>query len=479
MWFSQPAEGEQSLEMPLLMPNLKKKTCPTCRTEVRSRPVVAYLIKSALQTVLPCLDPSTYDKYDKQPSQTPNDPWKGIFPDELAQNAAMRRDNIHQAHPEVIIDEEDGGVPRCPVCLHEIYDGICTGCSRLYDGISDDDDNDDIDSNDGGLLWQRLYFPEAVAAGNPAAWTYTDDDHSEDDGPYESSFVDDDEDDATRDFEFDEHDSEFQLADLHSSVRRTGRFRGDRNAPRVLSDEEHVPPLNPEHWQSYLTRAARRHGSVGAEPAPLDADPRGTPRTVEVGNDSEGSDWAPRSRRERLAQSAREERRRNRRNTLIVVSSDEDDGSDHGRMPSYLRALDDDDIIVPPYAPRRSARRRVVNVVTSDNDSSGDDVFEDAVSTGERTATSAGRQSSRYHAGASHSGQSDSERAHGASPIVHGQSRWGNDDEDNTSRHSASGRDVDPQSDNHDSARGSSEEPDSDASDASGVSDDEPSDSSF
>lgn len=462
MWFSQPAEGEQELEMPLLAPTKKKKTCPTCRTEVHSRPVVAYLIKSALQTVLPCLDPSTYDKVAPPSSTTPDDPWKGIFPDELGPNAARHRDNIREAHPEVIIDEEDGGVPRCPVCLHEIFDGVCSGCSRLYDGVSDDDDNDDINSNDGGRFWQRLYLSETAVAENPPAWIYTDDDHSEDNEPYESSFIDDDG-DANPALG---RSSEVHLDNTHSPVRPTRRSRTVRGARHIPSDEEHAPSPNPEHWQSYLTRAARRHGNVETRSAPIVADLRDSE------DDSDGSDWVPRPRHQRLAEIAREARQRNRQRSLIT--SDEDDSSDHGRMPSYLSVSNDEDIIVPPYAPRRGVRRRVVNVGTSEDEDSEEDVFEDAVSTEGRTATSAGRQSSRYYAGTSHDGQSDSEEAHGASPIVHRRPIPDDDDGDDASRHWASDQDIDSSSHVHGSAHYySSDESDSD------VASDEQSDSSL
>ena len=505
MWFSQPVEGGQDLEMPLLAPAMKKKTCPTCRAEVRSRPLVAYLIKSALHTVLPCLDPSTYDKMAPPSSHRPEDPWKGIFPDELGSNAARHRDNIHQAYPEVIIDEEDGGVPRCPVCLHEIFDGVCTGCSRLYAGISDDEDNDDIDSNSGILPWQRLYFPDTGVAAGPAGWTYSDDDHSEDDEAYESSFIEDGDDDANAEFDGgfdDQHDADLHFASIHSPARRTRRSRAARNAPSIPAEEERAPPPNPEHWQSYLTRAARRHGNVDAAFAPTDAGTQDASRAVDIADDSGGSDWAPRrrrhgnvdaafaptdagtqdvsravdaaddsgsdwvprSRRQRLA---REARRRNPQHTIIVVSSEEDDGSDHGCMPSYLS--DDEDIIIPPLALRRSARRRVVNVGTSEDGDSEDDVFEDAVSTEGRTVTSAGRQSSRYYAGTSHDEQSDSDEGN----VVHRRDPMSDDDGDNVSRHWPSEHDTDSSPDVHGSTHDSSE--DSHSDDAS----DEASDSSL
>ena len=44
----------------------------------------------------------------------------------------FRKQGAEHAHPRLIIDDEDGGTPRCPECLHEVVDEECTGCGLHY-----------------------------------------------------------------------------------------------------------------------------------------------------------------------------------------------------------------------------------------------------------------------------------------------------------------------------------------------------------
>src|SRR5258708_7676727 len=134
-WFSANREGQEDL----IVPYLRKKTCPYCRTEVIIRPVSVYLIKSAVTTLIPSLDPSSYtlpeevDSQGYQPNASePKDIWEGIFPP-----LAPLQGSEPVEHPGVMWDLEDGGVYRCRECLHEVFDGLCTGCGRLYPGVDE------------------------------------------------------------------------------------------------------------------------------------------------------------------------------------------------------------------------------------------------------------------------------------------------------------------------------------------------------
>jgi hypothetical protein len=138
-------------------------------------------------------------------------------------------------------DAEDGGIYRCLDCMHEIWEGVCSGCHRIYHGhghdhgidlvdaldILDQEDDDDVevdvDDDDDGheehvnniLGWYQGPFPAHAPhvhihhypPGQYAA-DFTDeeeggvarldevesgDDENEEEG-YESSFIDDDND---------------------------------------------------------------------------------------------------------------------------------------------------------------------------------------------------------------------------------------------------------------------------------------------
>ncbi|KAF8323924.1 hypothetical protein DL93DRAFT_2162030 [Clavulina sp. PMI_390] len=404
-WFSQPSEAEEQLELPLLA-QFKKKTCPTCRTEVRSRPTVAYLVKSALDAVLPCLDPSSYEK--RPPSANLNhDPFKELFPAELDANERRRRNGILDAHPGVIIDDEDGGVPRCPDCIHEIFDGVCTGCGRLYDGVEEDDPLDDDD----GRLHDAVLF-----GGNGGFWDYSDD---EDDEPYESDFIDD-----GPEQRYDYSDDEVDEAYLEPRARRDvpGPSRLRQSTIIIESDEESAEG-DGGGWRSYLGRTVRRHdiepvsedddaprasgSGAGASAAGPSTATRqgGHVRRVESDDDR----VVPDPRNAQGANQGRSSRTRRRRGGEIIIVSD-DDGRAHpngGRVPDYTVVSENEDVR-PPWAAARRRHlphtRRVVHL-DSDNDeedeeenSDEDDAFEDAASDiGSQSSTGASGPHSRSH----------------------------------------------------------------------------------
>lgn len=376
-WFSQPSQHEVDIEMPLIMPELRKKTCPTCRTEIRSRPVVAYIVKSALQAVLPCLDPSTYDKADAEESGSRlEDPWKGVFPSDEFER---RRD----AHGDVLIDDEDG-VARCRRCLHEVFDHVCTGCGHYYDDLSDDSGDDDLDAGVYGNPYGL-----GIAMGMPG-WPYgnhSDAEHDESEGseePYESDFIDDEGEGplATGDEPWNHSDDEPIPYLPHRNPPRQNR-PGRLQAVHFLESDDdppHQDGVEPQH----------RHRS---EPIDITGD-----------SDAE-SDWVTRPRHERLAAQARRAGGSNdRRHSVVIISSDDDnntDDDDHS-APAFFSA-EEDEGPTPVAGPSRRTRRQVHIIsdsededrVVRDVETSDGDRFEDAASSTERTSTSVDQHSPR------------------------------------------------------------------------------------
>lgn len=91
---------------------------------VTQRPVGVFLIRDFANHVETML--STHEgrppAVPQQEDGAGADPWEGIFP-------AF----INHAANGVIIDEEDGGVQRCPDCAWEITGGMCEGCGLEFD----------------------------------------------------------------------------------------------------------------------------------------------------------------------------------------------------------------------------------------------------------------------------------------------------------------------------------------------------------
>jgi hypothetical protein len=106
-----------------------------------------------------------------QPSKA--DLWDGIFPPFQICDAM---------ETGIVIDDDDGGVPRCMTCLHEIWEGVCTGCKRTFGahvGASDvDSERDEIDAR-------------IILSSDSEEDKHSKSDDSEE--GYESSFIDDDE----------------------------------------------------------------------------------------------------------------------------------------------------------------------------------------------------------------------------------------------------------------------------------------------
>jgi hypothetical protein len=153
---SHDAGDEENI--PLLQ---RKKSCPSCRSVLTSRPVEMFTLKAIVELLSPCHSTSNLPRQD--------DLWEGIFHPDL---------KAHLTEQGGIIDYEDGGISRCPNCLHEIWDGVCSGCHDIF-GESVPGPSSSRGSS---------HNPEATASGDESG--VSDASIPEE---YEGSFIDDDE----------------------------------------------------------------------------------------------------------------------------------------------------------------------------------------------------------------------------------------------------------------------------------------------
>ncbi|EGO01029.1 hypothetical protein SERLA73DRAFT_179065 [Serpula lacrymans var. lacrymans S7.3] len=162
-WFkAPPADGRG----PAPPAQLRKKICPHCRTVVKERPVEVWdvknmasgLSKSGLVSLPePIVRPTNNNAGGS--SQSASDPWAGIF----RKSSGIDLDFFHpmmrfgfgremddppppgQVADLGMLDVEDGGIYRCLDCMHEIWDGVCSSCGRVYPGHHPESDEDDDD----------------------------------------------------------------------------------------------------------------------------------------------------------------------------------------------------------------------------------------------------------------------------------------------------------------------------------------------
>lgn len=158
-----------------------------------------------------------------------------------------------------MLDMEDGGVYRCLDCMHEIWDGICTACNRVYPGhqvdtpFGEGEMFDDSDGDEEPHFWPHFAgpFEGEVLMPIPGTWWNESGDEDEESEAHDAedgydSFIDDDDEGhaAAAIIEIDDSDSEHD-----NTPRRT--HHGRRAAPvnrriAILSsddeDEEDVRP---------------------------------------------------------------------------------------------------------------------------------------------------------------------------------------------------------------------------------------------
>ncbi|KAL1939378.1 hypothetical protein VTO73DRAFT_9934 [Trametes versicolor] len=118
---------------------LRKKTCPHCRTVIKDRPIEIWTIKDMVATLVKSgLAPAPLLPLAPPPEEgaANADPWSGIF-----RPANRNHDIFPDWQPPELMqqllgmrDDEDGGIYRCVDCHHEIEDGACSQCGRVYPG---------------------------------------------------------------------------------------------------------------------------------------------------------------------------------------------------------------------------------------------------------------------------------------------------------------------------------------------------------
>ncbi|KAH8112328.1 hypothetical protein DFH11DRAFT_1606941 [Phellopilus nigrolimitatus] len=210
----------------------KEKTCPHCRAVIREAPVEAWGLKDIVAHLFASKGNLAKDVYpEHEPpevcepglGQTSADVWRGVFrpgrtldlrvaPSVDRNGRAEDNEDFERGGDRGFFDDEDG-VHRCTACYHEIWDGICSSCGRLFPGLLDHAEDGDEDEDgghwvdaqgfdDGGWMDQHegfggadggLDLHEIVDAFARGARLIPRDgqDQDQDDDGYESSFIDD------------------------------------------------------------------------------------------------------------------------------------------------------------------------------------------------------------------------------------------------------------------------------------------------
>lgn len=148
-------------------------------------------------------------------------------------------------------DAEDGGIYRCIDCMHEIWDGACTGCQRVYTGhqAADDGDNPLSDGDDegpragfvGGVHARRRMLRDFIgmlARGGPGAGALDLDEDDESDIGFGGGMFDDEDDD-------DDDDEDGEDSELPEVVTEPYRQLGTAHAFDGLVGMPPPPPPFP------------------------------------------------------------------------------------------------------------------------------------------------------------------------------------------------------------------------------------------
>lgn len=169
-WFKAPPPDDRAALPPV---TLRKKTCPHCRAVVKDRPVQIWGIKSIVSNFSKggLLQGTFVTPDEPAPNANDNtDPWNGIFP-----KIGHRHDYWDEAMEGAGIEDHEDGVYRCYDCMHEIWNGLCSNCGRVYPhGYDDLDwgadiamDNEEFAEEYRWGVHQILGNARNIAAGQP------------------------------------------------------------------------------------------------------------------------------------------------------------------------------------------------------------------------------------------------------------------------------------------------------------------------
>ncbi|VDB85152.1 unnamed protein product [Peniophora sp. CBMAI 1063] len=210
MWFTTPPANDNVHELP----QFRKKTCPHCRAVVRERPAEVWAVKEMVANVsrsglAPQFPPPPSNKEEEAaapvlPGQVAavRDAWANIFPPLPRTGAPVPGMGAGQGEVAAMgmYDAEDH-VYRCLDCMHEIWEGSCAQCGRIYPGHDDvlglgsDDEGEEDVANIYAALHAGHVQGFHPAPGFHAAPFLSDSDgegRSEDEESYDGSFIDDD-----------------------------------------------------------------------------------------------------------------------------------------------------------------------------------------------------------------------------------------------------------------------------------------------
>jgi hypothetical protein len=187
----------------------RRKTCPICRTAVYERPAEMWGIKNMVSALVrshlvdlpePPNSPTVRGAGERNQNaeNEGHDPWRNVF---RANRRRQQRNGLHlldlvgHAPPHEQEedrerfgwhDAEDGGIYRCVDCYHEIWDGVCSGCERVYQGLGDDHEEEEE---------RNWLFPPQLLWGQNG-----DDDEDEDEDEDGDVYSDENQEDLGLDF---------------------------------------------------------------------------------------------------------------------------------------------------------------------------------------------------------------------------------------------------------------------------------------
>ncbi|KAH9925187.1 uncharacterized protein B0H18DRAFT_955236 [Fomitopsis serialis] len=217
-WFqSPPADAHPHDVLPAL---LRKKTCPHCRAVLRERPIEVWAVKDMVGNFFrsdladPPMNPPAPDAPDAPHERA--DPWDGIFRKPLANVAGAGAPLFFPDPPPAAAalhtilgmhDAEDGGIYRCVDCGHEIWDGMCSACDRVYPGHARNHEHAGLDEShgwdeesdgDGDRAEGMGHWLDGVLFGRRRGeWAWPEEGDGDDDGIDEEDVTDVDDEDGS------------------------------------------------------------------------------------------------------------------------------------------------------------------------------------------------------------------------------------------------------------------------------------------
>lgn len=85
----------------------RKKTCPSCRAAIRSRPIPLFLVKAIVADVEKAKAPANAPRHPSPPREDDSDPWSDIFPDDLGGGWYADADEHDEDDEEDVDDDYD------------------------------------------------------------------------------------------------------------------------------------------------------------------------------------------------------------------------------------------------------------------------------------------------------------------------------------------------------------------------------------